>query len=67
MDINLTFEDVVQYLQTIGYNEKDILYMTKEPLYSIVKRIIEAYVRVHQEVAFSNYIVEDPLVTFYIR
>ena len=61
MNIELTFGNVVKYLEAAGYNEKDILVMTKEPFYSITKMQLEAYISAHQEIATANNIFADPL------
>lgn len=60
MNIELTFGDVVKYLEAVGYSEKDILVMTKEPFYSLTKMQLEAYVSAHQEIAIANNIIADP-------
>ena len=61
MNIELTLEDVIQYLEVAGYNEKDILVMTKEPFYSFTKRQLEAYISAHQDIATANNIFGDPM------
>ena len=61
MNIELTFGDVVKYLEAVGYNDDDILVMTKEPFYSFTKRQLEAYISAHQDIATANNIFGYPM------
>lgn len=62
MEINLSIEDITRYLYQMGYSDKDIYFMLKEPYYTVLKNQLEAYISTHQKATIANNKV-DPLET----